>query len=68
MVMRGLCADDLAGPVTGQALAYLRDMFAAGPLRIGSTMAGRAGEGVGEPELVAASGAALADDLLGAIQ
>ena len=39
-------------------------MFAAGPEALGSVMAGRAEAGVGEPDIVAASVAALADDLL----
>jgi len=39
-------------------------MFAAGPEALGSAMAGRAEEGVGEPEKVSASVALLAADLL----
>jgi hypothetical protein len=61
---RRLLADPLAGDVTKQAITYLRDMFAAGPEAIGSAMAGRAEVGVGEPDIVAASVAVLADDLL----
>lgn len=59
-----LLADPLAGDVTEQAIAYLREMFAAGPAALGSAMAGRAELGVGEPDIVAASVAVLADDLL----
>jgi len=61
-----LSNDDLAGPVTTKALTYLADLFAAGPSATGSHMAGRAEEGVGDPEVVAASCAALASDLLAA--
>lgn len=61
---RRLLAEPLAGEVTQQATSYLRDMFAAGPQSLGSDMAGRAEVGVGEPEVVAASVAALAGDLL----
>lgn len=59
-----LLAEPLAGEVTQQAMSYLRDMFAAGPQSLGSAMAGRAEAGVGEPDIVAASAAVLADDLL----
>lgn len=62
--MTRLLADPLAGPVTEQAMAYLREMFAAGPEALGSAMAGRAEVGVGEPDTVAASVAVLAEDLL----
>lgn len=65
--LRTLRADDLAGAVTVQALEYLQDLFAAGPDATGSAMAGRAEEGVGEPETVAASVAVLAEDLLTAL-
>jgi hypothetical protein len=44
-----LARDELAGMVTKQALTYLDDLFAAGPDALGSTMAGRAEEGVGAP-------------------
>jgi len=50
--------------VTKQALIYLSDLFAAGPDALGSIMAGRAEEGVGDPLLVSASVAPLAQDLL----
>lgn len=63
-----LLADPLAGAVTDQAMAYLREMFAAGPDALGSVMAGRAELGVGEPETVAASVALLAADLLLALE
>lgn len=62
-VLVRLLSDPLAGAVTEQAMAYLRDMFAAGPDALGSLMAGRAELGVGEPDTVAASVALLAADL-----
>jgi len=65
--LRTLRADDLAGDVTVQALRYLQELFADGPDAIGSAMAGRAEEGVGEPETVAASVAVLAEELLTAL-
>lgn len=63
----GLTHDALAGPVTIQAMVYLRELFAAGPDAAGSVMAGRAEEGVGEPDTVAASVAAVANDLARAL-
>lgn len=65
--LTGLVTDPLAGAVTTQALSYLREMFAAGPEAIGSTMAGRAEEGLGDPDVVASSVAALAQDLMSAM-
>jgi hypothetical protein len=61
-----LRADDLAGPVTQQALTLLAELFAAGADAPGSAMAGRAEEGVGEPATVSAAAAALAEDLVSA--
>lgn len=61
-----LARDELAGIVTKQALTYLDDLFAAGPDALGSTMAGRAEEGVGDPLVVSASVSFLAQDLLAA--
>lgn len=62
--MRQLRADSLAGAVTEQALSYLHGLFAAGPDAMGSLMAGRAEEGVGDPASVAAAASFLATDLL----
>ena len=50
--------------MTREALDLLAELFAAGPDAAGSDMAGRAEEGVGDPEVVAASTAVLAADLL----
>lgn len=58
---------ELAGVATENALAYLQQLFALGPQATGSMMAGRAEEGVGEPETVSASVALLADDLIDAL-
>jgi len=65
--LRALSNDALAGDVTVKALQYLRHMFAAGPTATGSAMAGRAEQGVGEPEIVASSCAVLATELIDAI-
>jgi len=59
-----LMNDPLSSPVTTQAMTDLHDMFAAGPHALGSTMAGRAEHGIGEPATVSASTAILAADLL----
>jgi Nucleotidyltransferase len=65
--LQQLRIDELAGPVTKGALTFLAELFAAGADALGSMMAGRAEEGVGEPQVVAASAAFLAEDLLAAV-
>lgn len=65
--MRKLLSNALSQEVTETALSYLKDHFAAGPEAIGSMMAGRAEEGVGDPEVVSASTAFLAQDLVDAL-
>lgn len=65
--LRRLRDDELAGPATVQGLAYLDKLFARGSAATGAMMAGRAEEGVGDPLIVAASAAALAEELLRAI-
>lgn len=65
--LRQLLSDELAGEVTAQAVGLLSELFAAGPDAVGSVMAGRTEEGVGEPETVALQTAILASDLLAAI-
>jgi hypothetical protein len=62
-----LLGDRLADVVTAAALEHLLHLFAAGPEALGSAMAGRTEEGIGEPAVVAASCAALASDLLVAL-
>jgi hypothetical protein len=64
---RRLLSDALAGDVTAKAVELLGELFAAGPDAVGSLMAGRTEEGVGEPETVALQTAILASDLLDAI-
>ena len=61
-----LRADDLAGRATGEAFDYLSELFAS-PDAIGSVMAGRAEQLVGDPAVVSAAAAALANDLLVAL-
>lgn len=61
--VRGLEADEVSKDVTAQALVYLEQLFAS-PQSLGSTMAGRAEEGVGQPDTVSASTSFLAQDLL----
>lgn len=41
--------------VTAESVGYLQELFAAGPDAIGSVMAGRAEEGFGDPDEVAAA-------------
>jgi hypothetical protein len=65
--LRLLITDDLAGPATRASLAILERLFAAGPTALGSLMAGRTEEGLGEPDVVAASCVILASDLLQAV-
>ncbi len=62
-----LLEDELSSAATAQAIEHLTELFANGPDAIGSQMAARAEEGVGEPEIVAASVSALAADLLDAL-
>jgi hypothetical protein len=59
--------DELSAAVTKQALNYLGELFVEAS-SVGSSMAGRAEEGVGEPEIVAASVSALANDLLTTVE
>jgi hypothetical protein len=63
-----LRADDMSAAVTETAIRYLRQLFAAGPQALGAEMAGRAESGIGDPDLVAASVSALAEDLAEALQ
>jgi Nucleotidyltransferase len=65
--MRGLLDAEISGPVTREALSLLEVLFGA-PQAAGSQMAGRAVELIDDPQLVAASVATLASDLLGALK
>jgi hypothetical protein len=60
--------DSLAGGVTRHALDVLARLFAAGPEAPGSIMAGRTETGLGRPDVVAASVAALAADVIGSLE
>lgn len=62
-----LLADVVSQKVTARALEFIEQLFAAGPTALGSKMAGRAEEGVGQPETVSASVSVLAQDLLSAL-
>lgn len=59
-----LLHEPISGKATATAIAHLDTLFAGGPNSTGSAMAARAEVGVGEPDVVAASVAALATDLL----
>jgi hypothetical protein len=61
-----LCNDELSADVSRAALGYFGELFAAGPNATGSVMVGRAVYGVGDPEFVSTSVAALAQDLTAA--
>ena len=62
-----LIEHDLSREVTREALGYLSELFAKGSEALGSLMAGRAELGLGDPDVVSASCAALAGDLLEAV-
>lgn len=64
--MQRLHADEISQVATAQALAYLEQLFASADA-LGATMAGRAEEGVGQPDTVSASVSFLAQDLLSAL-
>jgi hypothetical protein len=63
-----LGAHEISAAVTETATGYLQQLFAEGHTALGSEMAGRAETGIGDPDLVAAQVAVLADDLLKALQ
>jgi hypothetical protein len=62
-----LLREEVCAEVTAEAQGLLDELFASGPGATGSAMAGRAEEGIGEPETVAQQVAILAGDLLKAI-
>jgi hypothetical protein len=62
-----LVSNPVSATVTRQAIEWLPTLFADGPEALGSTMAGRAEAGVGEPDVVSASVAALAADVLAVV-
>ncbi|MFI9555950.1 hypothetical protein [Nonomuraea endophytica] len=65
---RLLACDPISREVTAQAVENLAKLFAAGPDALGSTMAGRAEAGIGEPETVALATSLLAADLVRALE
>ncbi len=62
-VLQELRHNELAGPVTEEALAHLETLFAANS-SAGSQMAVRATEGLEDPDYIAAACASLAQELL----
>lgn len=62
-----LRTDSVSRESTNQAVEHLRELFALGPEALGSRMAGRAEEGIGEPATVALATSILASDLLNAL-
>ncbi|WP_067885391.1 hypothetical protein [Nocardia vaccinii] len=63
-----LLVDEISSTVTSEAVDHLHELFAAGPDAIGSVMAGRTEEAVGDPEQVAVAISFLASDLVGVIR
>lgn len=59
-----LLANELSEDITREALRYFEELFTAGPSALGSMMAGRAEEGVGDPEQVSTATSILARDLV----
>lgn len=59
-----LLADDISKGVATTALSHIQHLFAAGHTAPGSTMAGRAEEGVGNPETVSQQVSILAAEFL----
>lgn len=59
---------EISAGSTRLALEYSAKLFAAGPEAIGSAMAGEAERTVGDPSVASASVAALAGDLLSAVE
>lgn len=59
-----LLTDKLSESATREALIFLEQLFVSGPSAIGSMMAGRAEEGLGDPEQVSVAVAILSADLM----
>lgn len=58
--LQRLLADPISAPCTNEALAHMNELIAAGPAALISMMAGRAEEGLGDPQTVALSTSVLA--------
>ncbi|WP_311931769.1 hypothetical protein [Microbispora sp. H11081] len=63
-----LLGDPISSETTDQAVEYLAALFASSPDALGARMAGRAEEGIGEPETVALATSLLAADLVRAMR
>jgi hypothetical protein len=63
-----LMDNSVSSATTITALAYLNQLFAASPDALGATMAGRAEEEIGEPDVVRVASHALAQDLIVALR
>ncbi len=63
-----LLDDKISRDVAATALRFLNQLFASGPSAIGSMMAGRAEDGVGEPETVTQQVTILASQLLESLE
>lgn len=61
-----LLLDELAGPATATAIAYLRELF-GGPSALGSVMVGRAEQNVGDPDFSSTAAVLLVGGLLAAL-
>jgi hypothetical protein len=64
--LSALASDDFAGPAARRGLQFLAELF-GDPSATGSTMAGRAEEGIGDPAVVSASVSLLANEVLEAV-
>lgn len=62
-----LLENSVSQAVTQEGLEHLESLFASGPDAIGSVMAGRAEEGIGDPYNVSLSVSLLAADILAAV-
>jgi hypothetical protein len=66
--LQQLQTDPLAGKATRHAIGLLDEIFATGPEALGSMMAGRAEQGIGDPAVVSAAVATLAGDLIATLR
>ncbi|NTV38916.1 MAG: hypothetical protein HGA51_03025 [Demequinaceae bacterium] len=66
--LRALRENGFSRECTEYAIAQIETLFASGPDAIGSAMAGRAEEGVGDPDVVSTATALLTRDLITALR